>query len=80
MKKILACLVGVCLLATVASRVAQADVVPPGPPIPERTKPTQRKTESIPFYTIAGGIGALAMTGSFIALRVIRKRNGKLPD
>jgi hypothetical protein len=44
-------------------------------------KAEPRKTESllgaIPLYSYAAGAAAVAMTGSLVALRVIRKRNGK---
>jgi hypothetical protein len=77
MKRIVMCLIGICLLSLVDSRVSRADMIL-GPQIPERT--TQRRTESIPLYAVSAGIVAVALTGSLIALRVIRKRNDKPPQ
>jgi hypothetical protein len=78
MKRIITCLVGLCLLSPVGARTLRADEIPPVPPAPERK--VQKKTASIPLYSVAAGVAAVAMTGSLIGLRVIRKHNGKLPD
>jgi hypothetical protein len=80
MKWIIAGFVGLCLLSPVGARSSYADEIPPGPPIPSPKSKVQRKTESIPLYSVAAGVAAVAMTGSLVGLRVIRKRNGKLPD
>jgi hypothetical protein len=77
MKWILACLVGVCLLSPIDLHVSRADVIP-GPVIPER-KAQREKTATYPVYASAAGVVAVALSGSFVALRVIRKRNGKQP-
>jgi hypothetical protein len=77
MKWIFACLIGVCLWLSVDSRVSYADPLPPGPVIPERPARQQRDSASIPIYAVSAGIVAVALAGSFVALRVIRKRNGK---
>jgi hypothetical protein len=82
MKQIIACLVGICLLSPVELRVAHGDMIP-GPQRPERPdKPVelQQTTRAIPLYAVAAGVAAVAMTGSLIALRVVRKRNDKQPD
>ena len=78
MKWIFACLIGVCLWLSVGSRVSYADPLPPGPAIPQRP-PGQRRdsTTSIPIYAVSAGVVAVALAGSFVALRVIRKRDGK---
>jgi hypothetical protein len=77
MKWIFACLIGTALLMSVGLRVAHADPLPPGPFPPERPARQQRESRSIPIYAVSAGIVAVALTGSFVALRVIRKRNGK---
>jgi hypothetical protein len=77
MKWITTCLVGICLLSPIGLRALYADEIPPGPRPPERK--VQKKTESIPIYSVAAGVVAVTMTGSLVALRVIRKRNGSQP-
>jgi hypothetical protein len=81
MKWIFACIIGVTLLSSVGSRIACADPLPPGPPaIPEKPARLRHDTASIPLYAVSAGVVAVVLTGSFVALRVIRKRNDKLPD
>lgn len=78
MKSIIAFLVCVCLLSPFGLRASRADEIPPGPQPPERPKrTTQSRTESIPIYAISAGVVAVTLTGSLVALRVIRKRNDK---
>jgi hypothetical protein len=78
MKWIIASFVTLCLLSPLGTRSSRADEIPQFPPAPERK--VQQKTASIPLYSVAAGVAAVAMTGSLVGLRVIRKRNGKLPD
>jgi hypothetical protein len=73
------CVLSFCLSMPLGTSALLADVIPPGPPIPERTAPLQTHG-GIPLLTIVGGIGLVSLSGSWIALRVIRKRNVKLPD
>jgi hypothetical protein len=80
MKWIIASFVGLCLLLPIGARNSYADEIPPGPPVPAPKGKVQKKTESIPLYSVAAGVAAVAMTGSLVGLRIIRKRNGKLPD
>jgi hypothetical protein len=75
MKWIIACLVGICLLSPIGSQSLYADEIPLSPPTPERK--VQKRTVNIPVYAVAAGVVAVTMTGSLIALRVIRKRHGK---
>jgi hypothetical protein len=79
MKWLMACVVGVCLVWPVGARIAYADAfTAPPPPNPTRD-PRAYAEGQIPTYSIAAGVVAAALTGSFIALRMIRKRNGSLP-
>lgn len=75
MKWIIACVVFSCLLAPVGSRVSYADMIPLRPTVPERK--AQWKTANIPVYAVAAGVVAVSLTGSLVALRVIRNRNDK---
>ena len=80
MKWIFTCLVGVALSLSIGLRVAYADPLPPGPVVPERPAKLRHDTARVPIYAVSAGVVAVALTGSFVALRVIRKRNGKQPD
>jgi hypothetical protein len=77
MKRIFTCLIGAALLLSLASRVACADPIAPAfPPTPKRPAGPQRDDRSVPLYAVSAGVVAMALTGSFVALRIIRKRNG----
>jgi hypothetical protein len=77
MKWINAFILAIGMSSLFGVQVLHADMIPPGGPIPERraeeAKPQRR---SIPPYAIGAGIVAVALTGSLVALRWVRKRNG----
>jgi hypothetical protein len=79
MKRIVACIILVCLLCSVRVPIARGDMIPPvpGPPeIPQRLR-EERQADRYPIYAVAAGVVAVALTGSLIALRRIRKRSGR---
>ena len=58
--------------------LARPDMIAPTPNPPERP-PAYRslhRQDGVPVYALAAGVVAVALTGSFIALRRIRKRRG----
>jgi hypothetical protein len=65
------------VLFLIESPLIYADLMPP--PSPERPAELRHKTPpvTIPGYSIGAGIVGVTLTGSWIALRIIRKRNGK---
>jgi hypothetical protein len=73
MKRIFAALSAAVLLLPLGAGHARADMIPPYPPPPERPPEAQR--HDLPVVSIAAGVVAVALTGSLIALRLIRKRN-----
>jgi hypothetical protein len=80
MKCFIACLVGLYLLSPVGLRVSRADMIT-APDIPERKTPHKTASVSIlPVHAMAAGGVAVALTGSLVALRVIRKRHDKQPS
>jgi H+/gluconate symporter-like permease len=79
MRWIFACLIGVVLSLAVGSRVAHADPIP-GPAVPDKPAKLRHDAATVPVYAVSAGAVAVILTGSFIALRVIRKRNEKQPD
>jgi hypothetical protein len=79
MKRVFAWIVAVVLLCQLGLAVAYADVIP-GPVIPKRPENKQPGHRAdYPAYAIAAGGVAVALSGSLVALRVIRKRNGNGP-
>jgi hypothetical protein len=82
MKRIVARVILGCLLCWVGSSIAQADLIPTGPQAPERPESVQaaRSRNAFPVYSVAAGVVAVALTGSLIALRRIRKNGGSPTD
>ena len=79
MKRIVACLVLVGLLGRFGLPTAHADMISErGPHIPDPPPrfPKETRSSRYPTYAIAAGVVAVALTGSLIALRAIRKRSG----
>ncbi len=76
MKKLLAGLLAVVLLSGVAPRISLADMVP-GPSVPERKTPRKPefRVQTVPIYSVAAGVVAVALTGSLIVLARIRKKS-----
>ncbi len=80
MKRILAWLVAMALLCSVGLQLARADMIS-GPVIPKRPESRQQvHRAAYPAYAIAAGVVAVALSGSLVALHVIRKRNGNGPS
>ena len=77
MKLVLSCLIGIVLSLSAGSRVAHADPLPPGPAAPAKPAKLRHDTASVPIYAVSAGGVAVALAGSLVALRVIRKRNGE---
>jgi hypothetical protein len=75
MRQILACLLVLALLGPLASPPLHANGLP-GDFVPVREKTMDRLLDEIPLYSVAAGVAAVAMTGSLVALRIIRKRDG----
>ena len=80
MKRIFAWVVTIALFCPFGLPNASGDMIPPYPPIPKRPPEMQHHRAAYPAYGIAAGVVAVAMTGSLVALRVIRKRNGNGPS
>jgi hypothetical protein len=78
MKRIVAWVIAACLLCGVGSSMAQADIPSSYPDVPERPASVQpgRPVSGVPLYSIAAGVVAVALSGSLIALRRIRKNGG----
>jgi hypothetical protein len=77
MKRVLALVAALAFLLPCSPPIAQADMSPPSPRIPERRGEVRDTNDSMPAYAIAGGVVAVTMAGAFAALVYIRKRNGK---
>jgi hypothetical protein len=79
MKKIVAFLLAAALLLSAVPGIVRADMMLPFPPVPERKTPQKVVTrrETVPLYSLAAGLTAMALTGSLIALQLIRWRNEK---
>jgi hypothetical protein len=73
------CLVAFCLLGGVHVQPVRADAiapdVPSGPTMPPELHRPARPT--VPLYSVGAGVVAVTLTGSLVAMRVIRKRNEK---
>jgi hypothetical protein len=81
MKRLLGYIVAIVLLCLVGLQLSSADMISPGPVIPKRPESEQQAHRpTYPAYAIAAGGVAVTLTGSLIALRVIRKRNGNGPS
>ena len=81
MKRIAAYIVVVWLFCSAGLPIMRADMLPPVPKIPDPPKRVQEERQAnqarpYPIYAITAGVVAVALTGSLIALRSIRKRNG----
>ena len=75
MKRIVAALLAVVLLSSVAPPAGRADPMPL-PPIPQRNAPGMKvRKQTAPLYAVAAGLTAVALTASLIALRVIRRKS-----
>ena len=77
MKRLLTLVAALALLLPCSPPIAHADMIPPGPRIPQRPEQVRDTSESLPAYAIAGGVVAVTMACTFGALVYIRKRNGK---
>lgn len=77
MKRTLARVVAVCLLCHVGPLIARGDMFPPGPlpPDPPEWVQKERRSDRYPTYAIAAGVVAVALAGSLVALRTIRKNS-----
>jgi hypothetical protein len=80
MKRVFAWVVTVALFCPFAIPSASGDMIPPYPRYPERPKEMQKHRPAYPAYAIGAGVVAVALSGSLVALRVIRKRNGNGPS
>ncbi|MEN6450460.1 MAG: hypothetical protein ABFC96_08215 [Thermoguttaceae bacterium] len=74
MKRVIACLVALLLLCLAGTKTARADMIP-GPRVPERRTAWRIETTSV--YSVAAGVVAVALAGSLVALRMIRRRSAK---
>jgi hypothetical protein len=82
MKWIIVCLIALSIFCQAGAEALRADIVtippPPTPSSPVRkTERPESKVETFPAYSVAAGVVAVALSGSLVALRIIRKRNGK---
>jgi hypothetical protein len=73
---LLACLIAFCLWGGGHFQPARADMMYPDYPV--RPAKYQRNPQpTAPIYSVAAGMVALTLSGSFAMLYVMRKRNGK---
>jgi hypothetical protein len=77
MKRIAARIIAVCLLCMAGLPITSADMISPVPNAPEPPKGVQqrRQADGYPAYAATAGVVAVALSGSLIALRKIRKRS-----
>jgi hypothetical protein len=82
MKRLFAWVVAVVLSCQLGLAAACADMVSPGPIIPKRPESRQqaRRDPNHPPYAIAAWVVATTLTGSLVALRMIRKKDGNGPS
>jgi len=80
MKRILAWVVAIVLFCPFGLPNASGDMIPSAPPIPKRPPEMQHHRAFYPTYAIAAGVVAITLTGSLVALHIIRKRNGDGPS
>ena len=76
MKWIASCVVAISLLSPLDSARCFADAIP-GPPVPTNPDNGFLKNSPLGVYEIAWGLVALTTAGSLVALRHIRKQNGR---
>ena len=81
MKRIFAWVVAMALFCPfgLANASGRCDSILPTYPQASRRRCSKHRV-AYPAYAIAAGVVAVALTGSLVALRVIRKRNGNGPS
>ena len=79
MKSQIVFIAAVCLLFVFPFNLqtSRADMAPPSwGPNPSMQEPATTDTSvKVPVYSVAAGVVGVALTGSLVALRAIRKRN-----
>jgi hypothetical protein len=80
MKRVFAWVFAAGLFCQLGLATARADMIS-SPPIPKRPESRQQaRRAAYPAYATGAGVVAVALSGSLVALRMIRKRNGNRPS